>query len=204
MSVRHALLALLTEGPKYGLQLRDQFEEQTGQVWPLNVGQVYTTLQRLERDGLVESDGEDRAGPQKSFRLTPAGATELRNWLHTPPDLSSPPRDQMVIKVLVATKVPGVDVHDVIQTHRRHVVQLMQDWTRIKRDAGQRDINLALALDAELFRLDAVVRWLDAADSRLSRSAVEAGQRAPDQAAEQIGRTPAVTSAPKVRAGVRR
>ena len=56
MSVRHALLALLSEGPKYGLQLRQEFEARTGQVWPLNVGQVYTTLQRLERDGLVESD----------------------------------------------------------------------------------------------------------------------------------------------------
>ena len=56
MSVRHALLALLSEGPKYGLQLRQEFEAKTGEVWPLNVGQVYTTLQRLERDGLVESD----------------------------------------------------------------------------------------------------------------------------------------------------
>jgi len=57
MSVRHALLALLSEGPKYGLQLREEFEARTGEVWPLNVGQVYTTLQRLERDGLVETAG---------------------------------------------------------------------------------------------------------------------------------------------------
>ena len=138
MSVRHALLALLSEGPKYGLQLRHEFEERTGEVWPLNVGQVYTTLQRLERDGLIESDGEDEAGPQKSFRLTGDGAAELDSWLRTPPDLSSPPRDELVIKVLVASRVPGVDVHDVIQTHRRHVVELMQEWTRIKRDAPAR------------------------------------------------------------------
>ncbi len=57
MSVRHALLALLSEGPKYGRRLRQEFEVRTGEMWPLNVGQVYTTLQRLERDGLVESDG---------------------------------------------------------------------------------------------------------------------------------------------------
>ena len=73
MSVRHALLALLSEGPKYGLQLREEFEARTGEVWPLNVGQVYTTLQRLERDGLVESDGEPDEGPQKGFRITAAG-----------------------------------------------------------------------------------------------------------------------------------
>jgi len=70
VSVRHALLALLSEGPKYGLQLREEFEARTGEVWPLNIGQVYTTLQRLERDGLVESDGTGDDGPQKGFRIT--------------------------------------------------------------------------------------------------------------------------------------
>ncbi len=170
MSIRHALLALLSEGPKYGLQLRDEFEQRTGEVWPLNVGQVYTTLQRLERDGLIESDGEEDGGPQKSFRITTDGATELDAWLRTPPDLSSPPRDELVIKVLVAIRVPGVDVRDVIQTHRRHVIELMQEWTRIKRDAGVDELSLTLVVDAELFRLDSVVRWLDAADARLRRA----------------------------------
>src|SRR5579862_8983882 len=106
MSVRHALLALLSEGPKYGLQLRQEFEARTGEVWPLNVGQVYTTLQRLERDGMVESDDEE--GPQKGFRITNEGEAELASWLHTPPDLSSPPRDEMVIKILIAVRLPGV------------------------------------------------------------------------------------------------
>ena len=77
MSVRHAMLALLSEGPKYGLLLREEFEARTGEVWPLNVGQVYTTLQRLERDGLVESEDEAEEGPQKRYRIT-AGAR--RSW----------------------------------------------------------------------------------------------------------------------------
>jgi DNA-binding PadR family transcriptional regulator len=182
MSVRHALLALLSEGPKYGLQLRHEFEERTGDVWPLNVGQVYTTLQRLERDGLIESDGTEgnaEAGPQKSFRLTTAGGDELDTWLRTPPDLSSPPRDELVIKVLVASRVPGVNVHDVIQTHRRHVVELMQQWTRVKRDAAAEELNVALVVDAELFRLDSVIRWLDAADARLRRAGDSAASAAP-------------------------
>ena len=173
MSVRHALLALLSEGPKYGLQLREEFEAKTGEVWPLNVGQVYTTLQRLERDGLVESDGTEDEGPQKGFRITGAGRAELAGWLRTPPDLSSPPRDELVMKVLVATQVANVDVHEVIQAHRRYLVQLMQQWTRIKEDEAGSDLNLALVVDAELFRLDAVVRWLDAADGRLRRAAAD-------------------------------
>ena len=168
MSVRNALLALLSEGPKYGLQLRHEFEERTGEVWPLNVGQVYTTLQRLERDGLIESDGEGE-GPQKSFRITADGTAELGVWLRTPPDLSAPPRDELVIKVLVAMQVSGVDIGEVIQTHRRHVVELMQEWTKVKRNAGADEVNLPLVVDAELFRLDAVIRWLDAADGRLRR-----------------------------------
>src|ERR1700757_251176 len=134
MSVRHAMLALLSEGPKYGLQLRQEFEAGTGEVWPLNVGQVYTTLQRLERDGLGASDEGSDDRPQRNFRITEGGQAELAAWLRTPPDLSSPPRDELVIKVLIALRVPGVDVHEVVQTHRRRVVELMQEWTRVKRD----------------------------------------------------------------------
>ena len=179
MSVRHALLALLSEGPKYGLRLREEFEARTGEVWPLNVGQVYTTLQRLERDGLVESDGSSEDGPQKSFRITADGERELAGWLRTPPDLTSPPRDELVIKVLVALRVAGVDVHEVVQVHRRYLVELMQQWTRIKEDEAEFDLSLALVVDAELFRLDAVIRWLDAADGRLKRAAADPPGPAP-------------------------
>jgi DNA-binding PadR family transcriptional regulator len=182
MSVRHALLALLSEGPKYGLQLREEFEARTGEVWPLNGGQVYTTLQRLERDGLVESDGTGEEGPQKGFRISAEGEQELTRWLRTPPDLSSPPRDELVMKVLVALYVPGADVHAVIQAHRRYVVELMQQWTRIKEyDAGS-DLSTSLAIDAELFRLDSVVRWLDAAEARVNRAATEGATTWADQA----------------------
>lgn len=174
MSVRHALLALLSDGPKYGLQLRHEFEARTGEVWPLNVGQVYTTLQRLERDGLVSSDGADD-GPQKGYAITDHGARELTRWLQTPPAVAQPPRDELLIKVLVAAEVPGVDVHEVVQVHRRHLIELMQRYTAIKADADEQDLALALVVDAELFRIEAAVRWLDAADARFER----AGPRAP-------------------------
>ncbi|MDQ1498928.1 MAG: hypothetical protein QOI86_2268 [Actinomycetota bacterium] len=168
MSVRHALLALLSEGPKYGLQLRQEFEAKTGEVWPLNVGQVYTTLQRLERDGLVESEDAETDGPQKGFRITAAGHGELLDWLRTP-GADVPPRDELVIKVLVALTVPGVEVGELLQVHRRHLLQTMQRYTRLKESAAQDDVGLALVADAEIFRLEAVVRWLDSADVRLKR-----------------------------------
>jgi DNA-binding PadR family transcriptional regulator len=191
MSVRHALLALLSEGPKFGLQLRQEFEARTGEVWPLNVGQVYTTLQRLERDGLVRSDGDDAeaAGPQKGFRITPAGDHELAEWLRTPPDTASPPRDELVIKVLMALRVPGVDVREVVQVHRRHLVETMQQYTHLKADAAEHDMGLALVVDAELFRLEGVIRWLDAADARLRRLPLAAPVAAP-AAAPAASRAP--------------
>ena len=133
MSVPHALLALLSEGPKYGLRLQSEFESRTGEVWPLNVGQVYTTLQRLERDGLVETDADGERS-QKRYRITAAGAQELAGWLRTPPELVPPPRDELVIKVLVALQVPGTDIHEILQVHRRHAIEVMQRYTRIKAD----------------------------------------------------------------------
>lgn len=172
MSVPHALLALLSEGPTFGLRLRQEFEERTGEVWPLNVGQVYTTLARLERDGMVESDEALGDGPQKRYHITPAGENELSQWLHTPPDTGLPPRDELIIKVLVSLRLPGVDLHEVLQVHRRHFIEAMQHCTQIKAKAADEDLELALVADAELFRLDAVVRWLDATDSRLKRRPV--------------------------------
>lgn len=189
MSVRHALLALLSEGPKYGLQLRQEFEARTGEVWPLNVGQVYTTLQRLERDGLVASEDGDE-GPQKGYRLTEPGRSELLHWLQEPQADPSPPRDELLIKVLVAVQVPGVEVDEVIQVHRRHLLELMQRYTAVKADAAEDDVALALVVDAELFRIEGAIRWLDSAEARLHQrslrippvtpaaSPVSAGRRA--------------------------
>src|SRR5215217_771411 len=169
MSVPHALLALLSDGSKYGLRLQNEFESRTGEVWPLNVGQVYTTLQRLERDGLVVTDDGEGERSQKRYRITSAGQRELEDWLRTPPELVPPPRDELVIKVLVALQVPGLDVEQLLQVHRRNVIEVMQRYTRIKSAAEEDDVALALVADAELFRLEAIVRWLDAADVRLKQ-----------------------------------
>ena len=139
---------------------------------PKNVGQLNAALGRLERDGLVESGDAEAAGPQKVFRITAGGAAELAAWLRTPPELASPPQDQMTAKVLAALRVPGTDVHEVVQVHRRALVELMQQRTQVKQDKAGHDLGLVLRIDAELFALDSVIRWLDAADRRLMHAAV--------------------------------
>lgn len=172
MSVRHSLLAILSEGPRYGQQLQHDFEARTGRVWPLNVGQVYSTLQRLERDDLIESVDSAPGGHRKRFRITAAGSLELDRWLRSAV-ATSPPRDELLIKVLIAWRLPGARFGEILQDHRRQLVTLMQGYTRLKMDESGDDPSLAVLIDAELFRLEAAVRWLDAADARLSRLSAE-------------------------------
>ena len=188
MSVPYALLALLSGGPKYGLRLQSEFESRTGEVWPLNVGQVYTTLQRLERDGLVESDDEGERS-QKRYRITSAGELDLADWLRTPPELVPPPRDELVIKVLVALQIPGIDVHEILQAHRRHTIEVMQRYTQVKAAAAENDVPIALVADAELFRLEAIVRWLDTADVRLKQQPSPTSARMADLTPEPSAET---------------
>ncbi|MGF1429973.1 PadR family transcriptional regulator [Kitasatospora sp. LaBMicrA B282] len=177
MSIRHGLLALLDEGPRYGYQLRTEFEARTGATWPLNVGQVYTTLGRLERDGLVAPDGEDDEGHQ-FYAVTDQGRAELRSWFDSPVSRTNPPRDELAIKLAMAVTVPGVDVHAVVQNQRRHSVRALQDYTRLKARAmaaeaagtgdGSADLAWLLVLDQLIFQAEAEVRWLDHCETRLA------------------------------------
>ena len=178
MSIRHGLLALLERGPRYGSQLRTEFESRTGSTWPLNVGQVYTTLNRQERDGMVAQGGQDEAG-HALYAITEAGLAELRTWFEKPVDRTSPARDELAIKLAMAVGAPGVDIRAVIQSQRRHTVKAMQDYTRLKAQAlvavesgGARerdDVAWLLVLEQLIFQTEAEARWLDHCEARLIR-----------------------------------
>ncbi|WP_435770367.1 PadR family transcriptional regulator [Nocardioides sp. SYSU DS0651] len=195
MSVKHALLALLEQEPMYGYQLRSEFEKRTGTTWPLNVGQVYTTLTRLERDGLVAGGGEDDEG-HVIYRITETGRDEVAAWFTTPVARTQPPRDELAIKLAFAVTVPGVDVGGVIQQQRSATMAALQDYTRLKRRAtGTQGEELAwsLVLDSLVFGAEAEIRWLDHCEARLRRAAVErpaatpAPEMTPSPAREQQG-----------------
>jgi DNA-binding PadR family transcriptional regulator len=180
MSVRQALLALLDEQPMYGAQLRAQFERRTGGTWPLNVGQVYQTLTRLERDGLVEAVGAPDEEGRIAYRLTDAGRTAAATWWTTPVDRAEAPRDELVIKLAIAVTVPGVDVPRVVQTQRTQTLRQLQDLTRLKQQATSReDLAWLLVLDNLVFAAEAEVRWLDHVEARLIRERGLVGQPAP-------------------------
>jgi DNA-binding PadR family transcriptional regulator len=168
MSIRQGLLSLLANEPMYGYQLRSEFETRTGATWPLNVGQVYTTLTRLERDGLVERAGSDAEG-HAVYRLTGDGRNEVARWFATPVDRERPPRDELAIKLALAVTVPGVDVRRVIQAQRTDTVRALQEYVRLKSRATDEDLAWLLVLDSLVFHAEAEVRWLDHCESRLAR-----------------------------------
>ncbi|WUH92134.1 PadR family transcriptional regulator [Streptomyces sp. NBC_00433] len=189
MSIRHGLLALLERGPRYGYQLRTEFESRTGSTWPLNVGQVYTTVARLERDGLVVPAGEDEAG-HALYAITEDGRDELRQWFATPVDRANPPRNELAIKLAMAVGSPEVDVRSVIQAQRTHTIRAMQDYTRLKGQALEAasrrpgvydpdDVAWQLVIDQLIFQAEAEARWLDHCETRLVRLAPQAAAADP-------------------------
>jgi DNA-binding PadR family transcriptional regulator len=180
MSIRHSLLALLQDQPRYGYQLRVEFEDRTGSTWPLNIGQVYTTLDRLERDGLVSNDGGDGEG-HVVYSITEAGRAEVQGWFATPVERSNPPRNELAIKLALAVTLPGVDVAAIIQAQRAASMRALQDYTKSRRDtaANQRAADTAwlLVLDSLIFQTEAEIRWLDLCEARMVQLAQANGTR---------------------------
>ncbi|MEO7349916.1 MAG: PadR family transcriptional regulator [Terrimesophilobacter sp.] len=183
MSVRLSLLAILDQGPCYGYQLRSEFDRRTGSTWPLNVGQIYNTLDRLERDGLVEkivlSDGADAPADPSSgqiyYRITGTGSAEVAGWLGSPVERFAATRDELAIKLAIAVTLPGVDITQVIQVQRTATLRTLQELTKTKNASGDPESSEALAwllvVDSMIFQAEAEVRWLDHAEDRLRRAA---------------------------------
>ena len=168
MSVKHGLLALLERGPMYGYQLRVAFEESTGGTWPLNIGQVYTTLSRLERDELVRPLPKSEEG-QRPYEITDAGRADLASWFATPVSRADRPRDELAIKLALALTVPGVDVQKVVQVQRTAALRSLRDLTKLKAGADPvADAAWLLVLEAMIFQAEAEVRWLDHCETRIS------------------------------------
>jgi len=171
MSVRQSLLAILDQGPCYGYQLRSEFDRRTGSTWPLNVGQIYNTLERLERDGMVERGEADEQG-HVYWQITDAGSAEVAQWLSSPVIRGHATRDELAIKLAVAATLPGVDVGAVIQAQRMASLQQMQSLQRAKYAGGDpngpEELAWSLVVDSMIFTAEAEVRWLDHTEQRIT------------------------------------
>lgn len=171
MSVRQSLLAILDQGPCYGYQLRAEFDRRTGSTWPLNVGQIYNTLDRLERDGLVEKGDVDAHG-HVYWQITDAGSAAVREWLASPVQRAQGTRDELAIKLAVAATLPGVNVAEIIQAQRHASLARLQELQRTGNAGAHADGPEALAwslvVDSMIFAAEAEVRWLDHIERRLA------------------------------------
>jgi DNA-binding PadR family transcriptional regulator len=169
----------------HGYGLKTEFEAATGDVWPLNVGQVYTTLGRLERDGLVTAAAD--ADGQKVYEITEAGRDELDRWFETPVPRQMIPRQEVAIKLVFAMRSGVADVAAVVQRQRVATVRALQDITRLKAAAeSSGDLAWLMMLDALVFQAEAEARWLDMCEARLAMENAAAGtaRRQPEIPAE--------------------
>jgi DNA-binding PadR family transcriptional regulator len=173
VSIRQSLLAILDQGPCYGYQLRGEFDRRTGSTWPLNVGQIYNTLDRLERDGLVAKADTDSEG-HVYYAITTAGHHEVTHWLDSPVVRTQATRDELAIKLAIAVTLPGVNISEVIQVQRAASLRTLQDLTRTKNATSEPESSEELAwmlvVDSMIFASEAEVRWLDHSETRLARA----------------------------------
>ena len=164
------MLAILDQGPCYGYQLRAEFDRRTGSTWPLNVGQIYSTLDRLERDGMVAKGETDEHG-HVYYAITEAGSAEVASWLGSPVERGTGARDERTIKLALAATLPGVDVATVIQTERKASQAQLQRLSRARYAGsdpeGPEELAWALVVDSMIFATEAEVRWLDHIEQRL-------------------------------------
>jgi DNA-binding PadR family transcriptional regulator len=179
MAVREGLLLLLAEQPRHGYELKTEFERRTGTLWQLNTGQVYTTLERLQRDGLVEAAAAGEVAPsrdqrRRAYRLTDEGRDAAQVWLDAQTADDTPPRDELVMKVLLSAHGKLDDALRVIDAHRHTLLSRLQAVRRQKRDGdgnGDSDSDAALAArlcdDVLVVRIEADLRWLDMCADRL-------------------------------------
>jgi DNA-binding PadR family transcriptional regulator len=159
---------MLSDKPSHGYALKTRFEQSTAESWPLNVGQVYSTLARLERDGLVEP--KSTRNDEQLWKITTAGRKTLNQWFRTPVVSSPPSRNELAIKILIAVTAQREDATEIIQTQRTATMQQLQRYTRHKMNAKQDcELPWLLAMDALILRAEAELRWLDICESRVKQ-----------------------------------
>ena len=174
MSIGHTLLGLLESGPRHGYDLKRAFDERFGHDRPLAYGQVYSTMARLLRNGLVEVEGiEPGEGPErKRYAITEAGVTDVGLWLSRPEKPEPYLQTTLYTKVVLAL-LTGRPAAELLDTQRGEHLRLMRELTQRKREGDLAD---QLICDHALFHLEADLRWLELTAARL------------EQLAEQVAR----------------
>ncbi|MEU5593004.1 PadR family transcriptional regulator [Streptomyces sp. NPDC020298] len=178
MPLHHAVLALLTEGPDHGYELKARFEEAIGPQWGgLNIGHLYQILDRLVRDGYVtrshvtQSDRPDKT----RYTLTPAGQEELREWATSAWVRTGGFRDELFLKLFGASALGPEALDTLVSTQRQKYVSELAGLTRLRRSHLD-DPLVALLIDAAIAHTKADLEIVDSAAARLAPVAERAAR----------------------------
>ena len=171
--LKFVLMGLLNAEPRYGYELKAVFEAFLGGTWPLNIGQVYTTLGRLEDEGLVVSElvTQESAPDRKVYGLTPSGRKALAEWSAEPERGPVRLRDEFFMKVAVLSLSDGPAAAQLVASQRSAHLETLAQLTQRQRDP---DLHPAteLLLEGAVLRVEADLKWLDEAESRMKELAV--------------------------------
>jgi DNA-binding PadR family transcriptional regulator len=165
--MRYVFLALLARGAAHGYELKRRYDAMFGSVWePINIGQVYVTLGRLERDGLVTHTTvqQTKGAARKDYELTEVGRKALGGWLEEPAEVPLAKSDLLLR--LVAASLADVDLHPLIGEHRQRCLQALHDLDRAAADAPAGTV-ADLLVQSTALHLQAELRWLDRCDEVL-------------------------------------
>lgn len=170
MSIKGPLLALINRAPAYGYELHALLETALGEPWSINIGQVYSTLSRLERDGLIKhcfiADNGD--SERTVYEITASGKTELNRWLREPVSRQDWLRDEFFSKLLLSLQVDDVLIGDVIQSQRRRLLKEMHDLIQIRTEIdAEKELPWLLILEFAIIHLEADLKWLELSETRL-------------------------------------
>jgi len=181
MSIKFAILALLAAKPRHGYEIKNEFDQRTNHTSPLNIGQVYTPLDRLERDGLCYR-GDETPDGRVIATISPKGREEVHQWFAPPIAPTNPPRNELAIKIALAATSKDIDVSALIKDQRRATMHQLQECGQARRGVAEDDLAGQLLVDGMIFVTEAEVRWLDPCESK----AVQASHARPHQPAEPV------------------
>lgn len=180
MSVRHAVMGLLNEQPDHGYRLKQRFEDRVGQVWGLNLGQVYQVLQSLEQSGLIAKvdvetdDGEAPSKERQRFELTQKGESALETWLKRTPSSPKPMRDELLVRLLLLGKdrreqaLSRIDAQ--LRLYKRYLAKLRARERKVVKESGDAALGAVLGLDAARLHAEAHIKWLENCRLRFEES----------------------------------
>jgi DNA-binding PadR family transcriptional regulator len=178
VSLKYGILGLIGEEPLHGYEVKSRFEAMLGGTWEVNIGQIYSTFQRLERDGLVEAVGARGDRGKLVYRLTDAGRASLSEWLVTPESEPQQLRDSIYLKLLLGSRLANGSMDRLLAGQRSVYLQRLKDLAELEKRAREEDrMDVVLMLRGALLHTQADLEWLDATREEIQNWATESDRR---------------------------